>query len=65
MLVAGDLRNAVKSGHRCTQTPARSANGTQPPSNRIKRDKISLHTLSTTQYFEATIVGVKFVGIKE
>ena len=44
---------------------ARSANGTQPPSNPIKRDKISLHTLSTTQHFEATIGGVKFVSIKE
>jgi hypothetical protein len=65
MLVAGDFRNGVRSGHRCSQTPARSAYGTQPPSNRIKRDKISLHTLSTTQHFGATIGGVKFVGIKE
>jgi hypothetical protein len=43
----------------------RSAYGTQPPSNGIKRDNISQHTLSTTQHFEATIGGVKFVSIKE
>jgi hypothetical protein len=65
MLVAGDLRSGVKKRTLLYPTPARSAYGTQPPSNRIKRDNISLHTLSTTQHFGATIGGVKFVGIKE